>query len=95
MRVIWTREAAADRHDLWHRIEADDPAAAIRMDQLIGEAADRLGEFPLLGRRAKVPGTREIFPHDSYRLVYEVEGDVVWVLAVVHVARQWPPARGR
>ena len=38
-------------------------------------------------------GTRELIPHESYRLVYEIEGTTVWVLALVHTARQWPPAR--
>jgi plasmid stabilization system protein ParE len=36
------------------------------------------------------PGTRELIPHESYRLVYEVEGDTVWILALVHTARMWP-----
>ena len=40
-----------------------------------------------------VAGTRELIPHPSYRVVYQVEGEAVWVLAVVHTARQWPPPR--
>ena len=47
-----------------------------------------------------IPGTREWIPHASYRLVYEVDEDhgAVWILALVHTARQWPPVpqwRGR
>ena len=34
---------------------------------------------------------RELIPHESYRLVYEIERETVWVLALVHTARQWPP----
>jgi len=26
-------------------------------------------------------------------LVYEIYGDTVWVLAVIHTKRQWPPMR--
>jgi len=37
-----------------------------------------------------VVGTREIFPHRSYRLVYEVDGRTVWIMALVNVARIWP-----
>jgi toxin ParE1/3/4 len=47
----------------------------------------------MLGHIGRVPGTRELIPHESYRLVYEVEADTVWILALVHTARQWPPMR--
>lgn len=45
------------------------------------------------GRAGKIAGTRELIPHESYRLVYEVEGEIIWVLALVHTARMWPPIR--
>ncbi|WP_281171513.1 type II toxin-antitoxin system RelE/ParE family toxin [Inquilinus limosus] len=51
----------------------------------------KLADFPMLGRAGKIPGIRELIPHENYRLVYEVQGDTVWVLALVHAARQWPP----
>lgn len=63
------------------------------MDALFGVASRRLADFPQLGRIGVIPGTRELIPHESYRLVYEIEGDTVWVLALVHTARQWPPVR--
>lgn len=63
------------------------------MDQLFSIAVARMIDFPMLGRTGKVPGTPELMPHASYRLVYEIEGDAVWVLALVHTARQWPPLR--
>jgi hypothetical protein len=25
--------------------------------------------------------------------VYEIDGEAVWILALVHAARQWPPVR--
>jgi len=28
-----------------------------------------------------------------YRFLDEVEADTVWILALVHTARQWPPMR--
>jgi plasmid stabilization system protein ParE len=45
----------------------------------------------LAGPPGKIPGTRELIPHESYRLIYEVHGDVVWILAIIHTASQWPP----
>ena len=64
------------------------------MDELFSEAATRLAEHPMLGTPGQTPGTRELIPHDSYRLVYEIERETtVWVLALVHTAMQWPPVR--
>ena len=94
MRVIWTPEAQQDRTDVWDYIATDNPRAAARMDELFSDAAARLAEYPKLGRSGKIPGTRELIPHESYRLVYEIERETVWVLALVHTARQWPPVRG-
>ena len=94
MRVIWTPEAQQDRSDVWDYIAANNPRAAARMDELFSEAAARLAEHPKLGRPGKIPGTRELIPHESYRLVYEIERETVWVLVLLHTARQWPSARG-
>lgn len=44
-------------------------------------------------RYRQIAGTRELIPHESYRLVYEVQADAVWILALVHTARLWPPTR--
>lgn len=93
MRVIWTPEAEQDRSAIWDYLEARDPAAAVRMDRLFGDAAARLADFPLLGHEGDVSGTRELTPHRHYRLVYEVAGDAVWILVLIHTARQWPPLR--
>jgi len=47
----------------------------------------------MLGHEGEVPGTRELTPHMSYRLTYEVVDDTVWILVLIHTARQWPPLR--
>ena len=46
-----------------------------------------------MGGTGKISGTRELIPHESYRLVYEIDGGTVWVLALVHTARQWPSVK--
>lgn len=94
MTVVWTADAEEDRADILYFIAADDPTAAARVEALFNDAAARLAAHPWLGRTGLIPGTRELIPHESYRLVYETDGQTVWVLAVVHAARQWPPARG-
>ena len=91
MRVIWTPEAQQDRVDIWDYIAADSPRAAVKMDELFSKAAARLANHPKLGRSGRIPGTRELIPHKSYCLVYEIEQETLWLLALVHTARQWPP----
>jgi toxin ParE1/3/4 len=63
------------------------------MDELFSDAAARLVDHPKLGRPGKIQGTRELIPHENYRLVYEISGEAVWMLALVHTARQWPLVR--
>ncbi|MDP2025997.1 hypothetical protein [Sulfuriferula sp.] len=52
-----------------------------------------MAEYPKFDRPGKIPGTHELIPHARYRLVYEVERETVWLLALVDTARQWPPVR--
>lgn len=86
--------AKQDRTEIVDYIRSDNPRAAARMDELFSDAAARLAEHPKLGTPGKIPGTRELIPHESYRLVYEIDDETVWILTLVHAARQWPPVRG-
>ncbi|WP_110650104.1 type II toxin-antitoxin system RelE/ParE family toxin [Salinicola peritrichatus] len=92
MKVRWIAAARQDRADIIDYIADENPHAALKMDQLFSDAAKQLGDFPTLGRLGIVPGTRELIPHENYRLVYEVDEakNTVWVMALVHTARQWP-----
>ena len=72
MKIVWTPEAEQDRANVR---EYDNPRAAARMDPLFSDAAAKLANFPMLGRAGPIPGTRELIPHESCRLVYEIEGE--------------------
>ena len=93
MNVRWTPEAEQDRTAIWEYLVARDTAAALRIDRLFGEAVSGLADFPMLGHPGEVVGTRELTPHRSYRLIYEIVEETVWILALIHTARQWPPIR--
>ena len=93
MMVVWTPEAFQDRLDIWEYVAQDNQVAAAKMDELFSSAASLLADHPKLGKSGKTQGTRELVPHESYRLVYEVNGDTVWILALVHTSRQWPLVR--
>lgn len=94
MELFWTPEAAQDRDEIYDYIEADNPVAALALDELFSEKASRLADHPDLGRPGRIAGTRELVAHRHYVLVYDVAGDLVRVLRVLHTARQWPPVRG-
>jgi toxin ParE1/3/4 len=93
MKVRWTAEAKRDRFNILDYIAEDNPGAADRMGEMFNEAAARLASHAHLGRKGKILGTREVVVHENYRIVYETEGDVVWLLALVHTSRRWPPVR--
>ena len=60
MNVLWTPEALQDRNDIWDHIATDNPLAAVHMDELFSDCANRLSEHPKMGRPGKIPGTREL-----------------------------------
>lgn len=93
MKVVWTPEAQQDREQIWDFIVLDNPQAAIRMDELFSNAVAKLADFPQLGQPGKISGTRELIPYESYRIVYDIQQETVWILALIHNARQWPPVR--
>jgi len=93
VKLVWTRPAHADRKKIREYIAQHAPAAALALDELFAEKAGRLVDHPGLGRPGRVAGTRELVAHQNYILVYDVAGDLVRVLRVLHAARQWPPGR--
>ena len=90
MKLSWTLEAIADRDAIFDYIEADNPAAAVALDELFSEKAERLTDHPKLGRPGRVEGTRELVVHENYILVYDIVEDLTRILRVLHAARQWP-----
>jgi len=70
---------------------ARNPTAAARIDQAFSDAVAGLAQLPMLGHPGEIAGTRELTPHRSCRLVYEVVEDPAWILVLIHTARQWRP----
>jgi toxin ParE1/3/4 len=90
LKVRWTPEAEDERSEIGEYIALDNPRAAIRIDSLLETAVLKLADFPRIGRLGVIAGTRELIPHESYRIVYEIRDDGIWIVSVVHTARQWP-----
>ncbi|WP_147479665.1 type II toxin-antitoxin system RelE/ParE family toxin, partial [Pseudomonas amygdali] len=60
MNLFWTPEAIQDREDIYNYIEADNPTAALDLDELFEEKAMLLVEHPNLGRLGRVRDTSEL-----------------------------------
>jgi len=95
VRLVWTRPAREDRKAICEYIAADNPSAALDPDELLSEKPASLVEHPGLGRPGRAEGTRELVAHRNYILIYDVAGDLVRVLRVLHATRMWPPATGK
>ena len=91
--LFWTGEALRDRDEIYDYIEADNPLAALALDELFSEKAARLVDHPALGRPGRVAGTRELVVSSNFIVVYDLVGDRVRILRVLHAARQWPPSK--
>jgi toxin ParE1/3/4 len=88
-RLIWTKLALEHFERLLDYISADSPIAACRFGEKLMAKVDLLQAHPNLG--AHVPedesrSLREIL-QGNYRILYRVEGDVVYLVALHHAAR--------
>ena len=92
MSLVGAVEAGSrqDRRAIFDYIETRDVRAALELDKLFSTKANKLTAVPQLGKPGRVPGTRELVAHKRYVLVYEVAGNQIQVLRVLHTARTWP-----
>jgi len=90
--VKWTSDAITDAQDAWEYVAQDNETAADRLVQTIELAADRLDEFPQMGRKGPEPGTRMlVVARTQYKLIYRALTNEVEILRIIHGARDWPP----
>jgi len=93
-KIVFTKPAIADLSALVTFISRDNPHAAEQFGYAIIAKAEKLDEFPLLGRvvpEFKIENLREII-HRPYRIVYRVREDqkLIDILRVWHAARGTP-----
>ena len=66
----------------------DNPVSAENIYRGIVRTAEKLPEFPALGRPGRYPETRELsVSGPPYLIVYEVSSEAVTILAVFHTSR--------
>ena len=88
MRLLWLPEAQADIQRLYHFLRERDPRAAARAIRAIQLGAQRLLEFPHLGKRMDDETERyEVsvpFGAGAYVLRYRLHAETIVVIRVWH-----------
>jgi toxin ParE1/3/4 len=86
--LVIAAPAARDLEDIVDYIALDNPVAAENVYRGIVRAAEKLPEFPALGRPGRHPETRELSVSGlPYIIVYEVGAETLTLLAVFHTSR--------
>ena len=88
----WLELARADLLAIVDYISDDNPDAAQRIKDDIEAKAEKLPDFPRMGRPGKVEGTRELVVWANFVIVYQEDVFTVRILRILHAAQQWPPA---
>jgi toxin ParE1/3/4 len=91
VRIRWLADAVGDLTAIRAFIARDNPTAAAEIAQRIGEAVSTLIDYPAAGRPGRVPDTRElVISGTPHLLPYQVKGDMVEILRVLHASQKWP-----
>ncbi len=91
MKVTWSRPAIRHLASIRDFIEADKPDAAAKVAATLFAAADRLEVFPMLGRKGRIDGSRElIVPGLPYIVAYRIVNEGIDIVGVIHTSRKWP-----
>jgi len=89
--VIWSDTAKQDLKQIYNYIARDSKFYALKVVEEIVEGSEKLGLFPKMGRIVPETDTqniRELIIY-SYRLIYKVSADMVEILTIVHVKRDF------
>jgi len=91
MQLRWTKEAAADLEHITDYLFQKAPERAAELVRGIYNAPAALLTFPYRGRAGKKEGTRELaLPSLPYVVVYQITGEVIHIVRILHGAQKWP-----
>jgi addiction module RelE/StbE family toxin len=90
--VTWSGSARADLRDIFDHIARDSRFYAKKTIEDLVQRSERLLTFPRIGRvvpEYNIETVRELLI-ESYRVTYELQGEDVEILAVIHGMRLIP-----
>ena len=92
--IEWTAQAV-EQLDRAHDYIAlsNCPEVAGKITLRIVASIQQLNEFPMSGRRGRVPGTRElVISNTPFLAAYAIDRQRIVILALYHGAQRWPEA---
>lgn len=95
MIVEWRAKAREERHSIFDYIAADNPVAALELDDEIERKTDALPGHPELYRAGRVRGTREMVLGPNYILVYRVlkQAGIIEIVRIVGARQDYPKGK--
>jgi len=94
VKIIWSPTALTDVDAIAEYIARDSPEHASFFIERLLEQTNRLTDFPHSGRVIREINddkAREII-YGSYRIMYLLKNDDIWITGIVHGARDWTPS---
>ncbi len=89
--IEFSRQSVDDLRQIRDHIAQDDPVAADRVVLRILQSVRLFEQFPALGAGWRGDATRAlVIPGLPYRVHYQINGDVVEILTIVHMRRRFP-----
>lgn len=88
-RIVWTERALDDLEKLLEYIARDAPVTARRFAQKMISRLESLQEHPTLGGEVPEDDShtyREVL-QGAYRMIYRIEENTIYVVAIHHAAR--------
>ena len=91
MRTLrWEAEARRQYRDSLTYIAAQDASTAEALGLEIARKLNLLVQFPEMGRKGRVPRTRELVVHPNYILIYMVRRNSIDVIRFLHSRQLYP-----
>jgi addiction module RelE/StbE family toxin len=91
MKAVWSRRALRHLVALREYIAQDSDRSASDLAEQILNSVEIMQSHPAMGRPGRVAGTRElVVPDTPYLVVYQIRGERLELLAVLHGRRKWP-----
>jgi toxin ParE1/3/4 len=90
--IEWSLQASFDLEEIADHYGQYDPTLADRLVISIYDAALPLLDNPRLGARVEFTDRRKWNARKTpYKLIYEVRGDIIFIVRVVHGMSDWKP----
>ncbi len=89
-RIEWFTRAKSDLIDIYNYISKDSIYYAIKTVNEIIKRTEILYNFPYMGKKIQeIPNSKyRVIIYKSYKIIYEVDSQVIYIIRIWHSARK-------